>query len=87
MGAAFVLLPTVLLAGAWRLGGVSALEDDLLYYLPIRQYIGERIASDEWPTWNPLVAMGTSVAPTRRRACGTRPRTCLPCSPPWSPIP
>ncbi|GMU20981.1 MAG: hypothetical protein AMXMBFR13_10770 [Phycisphaerae bacterium] len=55
-------LPAVLLAGAWRLGGVSALEDDLLYYLPIRQYIGERIRAGEWPLWNPLVSMGTSVA-------------------------
>ena len=58
----FLLLPTVILAGAWRLGGVSALEDDLLYYLPIRQYIGERIRAGEWPLWNPLVGMGTSLA-------------------------
>ncbi|NLX15337.1 MAG: YfhO family protein [Phycisphaerales bacterium] len=57
-----VLLPVVLLAGAWRLGGFSALEDDLLYYLPIRQYIGERIAAGEWPLWNPQVGMGTSLA-------------------------
>ncbi|MBP7935355.1 MAG: YfhO family protein [Phycisphaerae bacterium] len=55
-------LPVVILAGAWRLGGVSALEDDLLFYLPARQYIGERIRAGEWPVWNPWVAMGTSVA-------------------------
>lgn len=57
-----VLLPTFILAGAWRLGGASALEDDLLYYLPIRQYIGQRVATGELPLWNPLVGMGTSLA-------------------------
>lgn len=62
LAVAFLLLPTVILAGAWRLGGVSALEDDLLYYLPVRQYIGERVAAGEWPAWNPLVGMGTSIA-------------------------
>ncbi len=56
------LLPLAILAGTWHLGGVSALEDDLLYYLPIRQYIGQRIAAGEWPLWNPLVGMGTSIA-------------------------
>lgn len=55
-------LPIVILAGAWRLGGVSALEDDVLFYLPARQYIGERIRAGEWPLWNPWVAMGTSIA-------------------------
>lgn len=62
LGLAFVLLPTVVLAGAWRLGGVSALEDDLLYYLPVRDYIGRCIRAGEWPTWNPLAGMGTSLA-------------------------
>jgi len=57
-----VALPTVVLGGAWRLGGVSALEDDLIYYLPVRQYIGERIAAGEFPLWNPLTLMGTSIA-------------------------
>src|SRR3970040_2250033 len=50
-----VILPIVMLAGAWRLGGASAIEDDILYYLPVRQYIGERIRAGEWPLWNPLV--------------------------------
>ena len=57
-----ILSPVVILAGAWRLGGASALEDDLIYYLPVRQYIGERIAAGDWPLWNPLTRMGTSVA-------------------------
>ncbi len=57
-----VLTPAAVLAGAWRLGGASALEDDLIYYLPIRQYIGECLRSGELPLWNPWVAMGTSIA-------------------------
>jgi len=60
--ALILLLPVVVLAGAWRLGGVSALEDDLIYYLPIREYIGECIRAGEFPLWNPQVAMGTSIA-------------------------
>ncbi len=48
--------------GVWRLGGASALGDDLIYYLPIRQYIGERIRAGEFPLWNPLVSMGTPIA-------------------------
>lgn len=55
-------LPFVILMGIWRLGGASALEDDLIYYLPIRQYIGEQIAAGHWPTWNPLSNIGTSIA-------------------------
>lgn len=62
MSALIVLSPAVILAGAWRLGGVSALEDDLIYYLPVRQYIGERIAAGEWPLWGPLTGMGASIA-------------------------
>lgn len=62
LAVSLVALPAVILAGAWRMGGVSALEDDLLYYLPIRQYIGERIWAGELPLWNPLVGMGASLA-------------------------
>jgi len=62
VAALIVLLPVVILAGAWRLGGVSAIEDDLIYFLPIRQYIGERVRAGELPLWNPLVAMGSPIA-------------------------
>lgn len=55
-------LPPLMLAGAWRLGGVSALEDDLIYYRPIRTFIGDSIRAGAWPFWNPYVALGTSVA-------------------------
>ncbi|UCD27474.1 MAG: YfhO family protein [Planctomycetota bacterium] len=57
-----VVLPVVILVGAWRLGGASAIEDDLIYYLPIRQYIGQQIRAGDFPLWNPLVGMGTSIA-------------------------
>jgi len=57
-----VLAPVVILIGAWRLGGVSALEDDLIYYLPVRQYIGQQIQDGVLPLWNPMVCMGTSIA-------------------------
>jgi hypothetical protein len=55
-------LPAVMFAGVWRLGGAAALGDDLIYYLPVRQYIGERIRAGELPLWNPLASMGTSIA-------------------------
>jgi len=57
-----VALPVVLLAGAWRLGGVSALEDDLIYYLPIRAFVGQTVHTGQWPLWNPLAGMGRSLA-------------------------
>lgn len=58
----FVGLPPLMFAGAWRLGGVSALEDDVLYYLPIRAFIGDAIRHGEWPLWNPYVSLGSSIA-------------------------
>ncbi len=57
-----VALPVVLLAGAWRLGGASAIEDDLIYYLPIRTFVGQMMCAGQWPFWNPLVGMGRSLA-------------------------
>ncbi|MHC4442305.1 MAG: YfhO family protein [Planctomycetota bacterium] len=62
VGSSIVLLPVVVLLGAWRLGGASGLEDDLIYYLPIRQYIGQQIQSGLLPLWNPLNGMGKSIA-------------------------
>jgi len=55
-------LPVLILAGAWRLGGVSALEDDLLYYFPVRAFIGQALRDGQRPLWNPYVGLGTSVA-------------------------
>ena len=41
---------------------VRALEDDLIYYLPIRQYIAERIRAGEWPLWNRLTPRERELA-------------------------
>jgi hypothetical protein len=62
VAACLVLLPAVMFAGVWENGGAAALEDDLIYYLPTRQYIGERIRAGDWPAWNPYVGLGGSVA-------------------------
>ncbi len=55
-------LPPLVLAGAWRLAGAAALEDDLIYYLPVRAFIGQAVRGGEWPLWNPHTALGTSLA-------------------------
>lgn len=55
-------LPVVMLAGAWRLGGASAIEDDLIYYLPVRAFVGESVRNGQCPLWNPHVMLGTSLA-------------------------
>jgi len=49
----FVVLPAIMLAPAWRLWGLSALEDGLLYYLPQRLWFGQALARGEWPLWQP----------------------------------
>jgi hypothetical protein len=51
VGALLLLLPPILLAPAWRLWGLSGLEDGLLYYLPQRVWFAERIRAGEWPLW------------------------------------
>jgi hypothetical protein len=54
---AVVLLPGVLLAPLWRLGGLGANEDDLLYYYPSRVFFGETIAAGHLPWINPAGGM------------------------------
>ncbi len=51
VGATILIVPPVLLAPAWRLWGLSALEDGLLYYLPQRAWFGATVASGELPLW------------------------------------
>ena len=58
VGVVVVGLPPVLLAGAWRMAGASALEDDLVYYYPQRAFFGQALRDGELPLWNPYVAMG-----------------------------
>lgn len=61
VAAALALLPPVLLAGVLPMGGVSALEDDLLYYFPQRAFLGQVIRSGHLPLWDPYVGMAESV--------------------------
>ncbi len=58
IAALFLVLPAVLLAPAWRLWGLSALEDGLLYYLPQRIWFGQALATGRWPLWHHLVYGG-----------------------------
>ncbi|MBN1346668.1 MAG: hypothetical protein JXQ73_28515 [Phycisphaerae bacterium] len=54
----FLLLPPVMLAPIWRLWGLSALEDGLLYYFPQRAWFGASLASGDWPLWHGLIYGG-----------------------------
>jgi hypothetical protein len=56
--AAALLLPGVLLAPVWRLGGLGADEDDILYYLPARQFLHDCVAAGVWPWINPATGLG-----------------------------
>jgi len=64
LGVGLLLLaaPPVILAGAWRMAGVSAIEDDLLYYLPCRAFLGQSLRQGHWPWWNPYVWLGYPLA-------------------------
>ncbi len=62
VGLLVVGLPPVMLAGAWPMAGASALEDDLIYYLPQRAFFGAAIRGGELPLWNPHVALGYASA-------------------------
>ena len=53
-----LLLPGVMLAPVWRLRGLGAGEDDILYYFPMRSFFGDTIRSGQWPVLNPWVGLG-----------------------------
>ncbi len=55
---AALLLPGLVLLPAWRLAGLGAGEDDVLYYFPTRWLFGELIAGGNLPWWNPWTGMG-----------------------------
>jgi len=61
IGAVLLGLPPLLLAPAWRLWGLSALEDGLLYYLPQRVWFARTIRAGEWPLWQHLTYGGFPV--------------------------
>lgn len=50
---AIVLLPGLLLGPVWRLAGLGANEDDVLYYYPSRVFLHETAAAGHWPWLNP----------------------------------
>ncbi len=51
-------LPGLMLAPVWRLAGLGASEDDILYYFPARVFFHDTIASGAWPWWNPWTGLG-----------------------------
>ncbi len=51
-------LPGVMLAPVWRLSGLGADEDDVLYYLPARTFFAESLAAGQWPLLNPWNGLG-----------------------------
>jgi hypothetical protein len=53
-----LLLPGVMLAPVWRLAGLGASEDDVLYYFPARVFFHDTIATGDWPWWNPWTGLG-----------------------------
>lgn len=58
IGVAVVLLPGLVLAPAWRLGGLGAGEDDILYYYPMRWLLHAFVAQGELPLWQPWTGLG-----------------------------
>lgn len=54
----FLLLPGLMLAPVWRLGGLGASEDDILYYYPSRQFLHDTIAAGHAPWLNPWTGLG-----------------------------
>lgn len=56
--AVIVLAPGVLLGAVWRLGGLGAGEDDVLYYYPARTFFHETVRAGQWPWWNPWTGLG-----------------------------
>jgi hypothetical protein len=62
-----VLLPMVLLHALWT-NPVSAGEDDLVYYYPMRVLTGQSLAAGRIPMTDPLTAMGSPVLPDPQAA-------------------
>jgi len=57
LAAAFLVLPGVVLFPAWRLGGLGAGEDDLLYYYPSRAFFRESLQAGRLPWLNPWTGL------------------------------
>lgn len=61
-GLVVVLLPGVLLAPVWRLAGLGAGEDDILYFYPSRAFLHQTVRAGEWPWLNPWTGLGRPFA-------------------------
>ena len=59
---AIVFLPGVMLAPLWRLGGLGAGEDDLLYYFPSRSFFHDTVRAGQWPWINPWTGLDRPFA-------------------------
>lgn len=57
-----VLLPGVLLLPAWRLAGLGADEDDILYYYPARVLLAEQFHAGQPPWLDPWTGLGRPLA-------------------------
>jgi hypothetical protein len=55
---AAVLGPGLILAPVWRLGGLGAGEDDILYYYPMRVFFAETVRAAHAPWFNPWTGLG-----------------------------
>jgi hypothetical protein len=62
VGAVILLLPGLMLLPAWRLHGLGAGEDDLLYYLPVRTLVHDAAATGQWPWLNSWTGLGRPLA-------------------------
>jgi hypothetical protein len=51
-------LPGLMLAPAWRLAGLGAGEDDILYYFPSRTFFHDSLQNGQWPAVNPWTGLG-----------------------------
>ncbi|MCH8806956.1 MAG: hypothetical protein IH986_12815 [Planctomycetes bacterium] len=58
----FLSLPGAMLAPLWRLGGLGAGEDDILYYYPARVFFHESITAGQWPWINPWTGLDRPYA-------------------------
>jgi hypothetical protein len=54
--------PGIMLLPVWRLHGLCAGEDDLLYYFPSRLFFHESLAESRWPWINPWSGLGRPFA-------------------------
>lgn len=62
MALAALLTPSVLLAPVWRLGGLGAGEDDVLYYFPSRSLLAEIFHAGQLPWLNPWTGLDRPLA-------------------------